>query len=190
MAMDVEYYLKKITSAHCDQPKYMEWLRVLLKVAGDCSKLIESIPFHFSLMNAVGKQLDLIGSMFGVSRVMVYTADAGPLNDDDFRDYIRAQILRAQWDGQNGGLYALWQSIYPEYSLTFTDNMDMSIHIQVMGDMSPALTEMIQAGMILPVPMGVSVTYTVIAFVIPPSDVKTGVGLYGAGEHGIDRQVD
>ncbi len=189
MALDVEHYLKKITSAHCNQPKYMEWLSVLIRLASQSAKLIESIPYHFSLMNAVGKQLDLLGAMFGVSRVMVYTADSGPLNDDDFRDYIRAQVLRAQWNGQNGGLYALWQSIYPEYKLEFTDNMDMSIHIQVMGDMSPALTEMIQSGMILPVPMGVSITYTVISFVIPPTDVKTGIGLFGAGELEIDKQV-
>lgn len=188
--MEVAEYLKKITSAHCNQPKYVEWVEVLLKMWREIGEVFESIPLHFSIDNAKGKQLDLIGGMFGVGRLLPYTADQGPLNDEDFREYIRAQILRSGWDGHNGSLYALWQSIYPEFTLQFADHMDMNVTVEIRGNMSPALTEMIQTGMILPVPMGVGVTYTIIAFEIPETKIYAGTGLYGAGEIGIDKQVN
>lgn len=181
-------YTKKITSAHINHPRYVEWLSVILKVVCDLGDAVEAIPFEFAVRQATGVQLDVIGNLFGVSRNLQYTASSGALSDTDFRNYILAKILKSRWDGQFGSLAALWQTIFPDIKLTIEDNLDMTIMITCIGDISPALEEMIQGGYIIPIPTGVYANYTVIAFKIPKQNVYTNTGLYAQGQMGITNQ--
>lgn len=186
--MLIKDYISKVTSAHINSPRYIEWLSVLVKLACDLGDVIETIPSEFSVRQAVGVQLDIIGDMFGVSRNLPYTASSGALSDTDFRDYILAKILKSRWDGQLGSLASLWQTIFPTIRLTIEDNLDMTLQITCIGDISPALEEMIQGGYIIPIPMGVYATYTVIGFKIPKHTVYTDTGLYAQGQMGITNQ--
>lgn len=188
--MQVSNYVDKVTSAHINRPKFIEWLSVMVRMACEIGDAVMAIPSEFAVRNAKGKQLDVIGSYFGLNRVLPYTGDEGVLEDEDFRLYILARILRTRWDGKMDTLVALWQQVYPDIKLKIIDNFDMSIEVECIGSITPAMSEMIQSGLILPIPMGVSVTYTVISFVIPAQTVYLDTGLHHQGQMGIDRQVD
>lgn len=181
-------YLKKVTSAHCHCPNYMEWLRVLLDVVCDFGKIMEDLPVEFAIRRAVGAQLDILGRYLGATRYLPYTNAQGLLNDDDFRLYLLALILKSKWDGQMGSLTGIWQQIYPEISLKIKDNFDMTVTVEFRGALSVTMQEMIQAGMILPMSMGVESIYTVIVFSIPTQPVYLDTGLYAQGEMGITNQ--
>ncbi len=179
-------YTSKVTSAHINSPKYMEWLGVLVGLVCDLGNMTRSIPEAFSIRAASGAQLDIIGASYGVSRALPYTASEGLLSDSDFRSYILAKVLRSRWNGQLGSLIGMWQQIYPDINLRIVDNMNMSIEVECVGNITPAMTEMIQSGLILPTPAGVHVTYTVIAFAIPVKEVRLDMGLFAQGQIGLE----
>lgn len=180
---NVDYYLKKITSAHHDKPKYIEWLNVLLECVIDFRNLMASIPRAFSVNNAVGVQLDVVGLIVGVSRTSAHMAEEGGdgLSDEDYRRLIKAAILKNGWNGQAESLQALWQTIYPEIQLSYLDNLDMTVTIHCRGDISPVMQEMIQTGFILPVPMGVYATYSVQVIEPPERVIYTATGIVPQG---------
>ena len=159
-----------------------------MKPLCDSGEVVSGLPLAFAIRYASGKQLDLIGSSMNVARTIPYVGTDGNLSDDDFRLYLLAKVLRSLWDGQNKSLVGMWQQIYPGISLKVKDNMDMTMDIIVKGNISVAMQSMISAGFILPIPMGVYATYTVISFYIPPLPVYLDTGLYAQGELGITNQ--
>lgn len=182
-------YVNKITSAHCSCPKFVEWISVLLKPVCDSGDLILQIPTEFAIRNARGIQLDIIGSTMGVTRALPYTGEEGLLNDEDFRLYLLAKILRSLWNGKTENLQGMWSQIYPEIKLKIIDNLDMTLNIEFRGKISHAMQEMIQSGLILPIPMGVRAIYTVIAFEIPVEPVLVNTGVFVQGQVGITNQA-
>lgn len=184
MTMLPSSYTKKVTSAHISCPKYIAWLDALIRRVCETGNLLLSIPTQFSVRKATGRQLDVIGNSVGVSRSLPYTSTEGLLSDADYRLFILAKILRSRWDGQMGSLISLWQRVYPEISIKIVDNLDMTVSIEVTGDITPAMSEMIQTGLILPIPTGVKATYSVIAFKIPPRTVNLDTGLVAQGQIG------
>lgn len=184
-----ESYTSKITSAHCSCPKYMEWLSILLTPVCDSSDLVYQIPTKFSIRNAKGIQLDTIGMSLGVTRALPYTGEEGILDDDDFRLYLLAKILRALWDGRVETLQGMWTQIYPSIALKIIDNLDMTLNIEFKGRLSHAMQEMIQSGLILPIPMGVLAIYSIISFDIPPKTILMNMGTFLQGQIGVTNQA-
>ena len=184
-------YLDKITSAHISRPRYMEWLEALLQLVCDAGTCSEGFDLAFYLETAVGKQLDMIGAIVGISRELPYASqyiDDGILADTEYRNAIMAKILFNQWDGTNQSLPLLWQAIYPSLQMTFHDNQDMTMSVEVRGTISNELSEMIQAGMIVPVPAGVGVTYTIYNTDIPAASVGMDGGIIEFGNDDFVRQ--
>jgi len=184
-------YLDKITSAHISRPRYMAWLKALLELVCDAGTCTEAMDEAFYIETASGAQLDVIGNIVGISRKLPFTSQYvgdGIMADPEYRNAIKAKILFNQWDGTNGGLPLLWQAIYPSLQMTFHDNQNMSMNIEVRGSVSNELSEMIQAGMIVPVPAGVSVTYTIYNSEIPAVEVGTDTGLYEFGNDAFPNQ--
>lgn len=182
--MDSKAYLDRITSAHITRPRFMAWLKVLLDMLCEYANVAQGMNLAFYVESAVGDQLDAVGKLVGASRALPYTstfATDGLLGDTDYRSYIRAKILQNMWDGTNESLPGLWQSVYPSLQMSYVDNMDMSMSITVTGDISDAMTEMIQAGLIVPKPAGVSQTIVVNTTTIPAAEVSLGTGLYEYG---------
>lgn len=173
----MEKYLKKVTSAHCNQPKYMAWLAVLLEMMMDVSALAEDMQRAFSAKEAVGLQQDVAGAILGVSRYVPLTTGQGGdlLTDNEYRRLIKAKVLRNSWDGNLGSIAGLWQLAYPEIEIKYTDNMDMTVNILCQGEISLTMQEMMQLGLILPVPMGVSSSLDVRRSVDAVGHVKTTI---------------
>lgn len=187
--MEVSQYSGRITSAHITSPRYKEWVEVLLSAVTATGDLSCSIPEAFAVRRAKGVQLDVIGSSIGVRRELQYTGAAGRLNDDDFRSYILAKILRSRWDGQNASLLQLWQQVYPGININIIDHMNMSMTVELKGDISQTMGEMIQTGLIIPIPSGVSVTYSITVTTIPTKQVGLGTGLFHQSELGLTQEV-
>lgn len=184
-------YLDKITSAHISRPRFMDWLAALLDLVCQAGTLMEGMDSAFYVENAVGKQLDMVGAIVGISRELPFASQYvtnGLMADEEYRSAILAKILRNQWDGTNESLPLLWQSVYPSLQMEYTDNQDMTISVTVRGSVSNALNEMIQAGMIVPVPAGVGVTYTIYNSEIPAAEVGMDGGLFEYGNDDMVRQ--
>lgn len=184
-----DQYLQKVTSAHISRPRYMAWLKVLLDMLCEYGSVAERMALAFYVENAVGAQLDAIGAQVGASRYIAGLA-SDALDDGDYRSYIKAKILCNMWDGTNESLPALWNSVYPSLQMVFVDNQDMTMTVTVTGDISPALSQMIQTGMIIPCPSGVSQTYIVNTATIEPAEVMIGTGLYEFGNDEFPNQAE
>ena len=184
-------YLEKVTSAHISRVRFMAWLKALLELACAAGTLSEGMDAAFYVESASGKQLDMIGKLVGISRELPFASSyitGGVMPDPEYRSAILAKILRNQWDGTNETLPTLWQAVYPSLQMEYTDGQDMTMTVTVQGAISNSMSEMIQAGMIVPIPAGVGVTYIIINNTIEPADVGMGTGLYEYGNDAFPNQ--
>ena len=184
-------YLDKITSAHISRPRFMEWLASLLELVCAAGNVAGEMDLAFYVGSAAGAQLDMIGAIVGISRVLPFASEyteGGIMEDSEYRSAILAKILRNQWDGTNESLPLLWQAVYPSLQMMYTDNQDMTIDVTVTGTISNTLSEMIQAGMIVPVPAGVGVSYTIYNSDIEPAELGMDGGLFEYGNDDFVRQ--
>ena len=191
--MNSDSYLEKITSAHITRPRYMAWLRFLLDMLCEYGSVVETMNLAFYIESAAGKQLDTIGAYVGASRALPFTSeysDDGILPDEEYRALIKAKILRNMWDGSNETLPGLWQAVYPSLQMFYEDNLDMTMTIMVTGDLSNSMTELIQAGMIVPCPSGVHQTFIINTATIPAAEVNMGAGVYEFGNDDFPNQAE
>lgn len=191
--MNSDEYLARITSAHISRPRFMAWLKALLDMLCEYGTAVEQMNALFSLDQAVGQQLDFVGEMVGASRALPFTSvlfESGMMNDRDYRAFIRAKILQNMWDGTNETLPGLWSAVYTDLQLSYVDNQDMTMTITVTGDISETLSELIQAGMIVPCPSGVQQIYNINTTTIEPAEIGVGTGLYEFGNDDFPNQAE
>jgi hypothetical protein len=154
---NVAPYLALVTSEHSDKPKFMTMLAMVVQPIADIQALIASLPAMFDLDLAVGPQLDILGQLIGVSRILreplvgVYftLGGTGPgfgvgtwkgpfdpddflttLPDDAYRLLLRAKVLNNKWDGTIPSAYAIWEALF--------EGTDFGILIQDYGNMHMA----------------------------------------------------
>ncbi|MCL6442080.1 MAG: DUF2612 domain-containing protein [Alicyclobacillus sp.] len=158
--MAITKYLNLITSAHNQQPKFMAWLSAALQKVDDGMTLSNNIPQAFSVDEAVGPQLDVVGQLVGANRDVGVPLASGSsiLDDDHYRTYIRAQIAKNQWDGTLPSLYDIWDSVFPDAQLQIIDNQNMTMQAVVNNLTDNIHTELITAGLIIPKPAGVGLS--------------------------------
>ena len=161
--MNILDYLNLIPSENRNKSRFRAWLSVCLGIVKDIADCAESMQRAFSVDEAVGKQLDIVGGYVGVSRKLPFQPVEGSryLSDPDYRKLIRATIARNQWDGTNETLPHLLSSSFPEMGIVISDNQDMSVNAIVRGSFTTLQLEMLNADLLLPRPAGVSMTYEV-----------------------------
>lgn len=154
-------YLDKITSEHKIRPHFMSWLAAALDGVEDLMDAGDAVDPAFDLDQAVGAQLDRIGEMVGIRRLLNFEPEYAPplLPDDLYRVAIKAKISLNQWDGSTDGIYALWQSAFPEYDLYVRDNQDMSMTLRISDLENLFISEYMATGQLAPKPEGVLVNY-------------------------------
>ena len=160
--IDIKTYLNRITSQHKTKPKYMEFLAARLEPFIDLARVLESFDEAFDLEKAVGVQLDIIGQFVGLNRLLTFQPEGGlspVLKDDMYRILLKAKISKNNWNGTATGMYELWQTLFPEYTILIRDNQDMTMTVYT--DMSTPfmLSQLIQYEYIIPKPMGVMFNY-------------------------------
>lgn len=184
--MTTQDYLKLITSAFQAQPNYMATVSLNVAVPVRVQQLLASLVPLFDLDTAVGNQLDIIGQWVGISRNVtipignVYFSWDGTdptlgwdfgtwqpnlapstvtvLPDDSYRVLIKAKIAANSWDGTTEGAYAIWDALFPTFTILIQDNLNMSYDLAFVGGIVDSLTAALIAGGYIPLkPEGVHV---------------------------------
>lgn len=158
------YYINLLTSLYRNKPKFQEWLDILITPYSDIGNLSETMYQYFDVDFAIGVQLDVLGYIVGVERILPYlpASTSNPiLNDDDFRVLIKAEIIKNNWDGKIIDLQNLWETLFPNNSLKITDNQDMSVSISIGGSLSTIVQEMFNNGLLVPKPQCVKTNLTI-----------------------------
>ena len=127
-----------------DLPRFSAMAQAILAQAEELITLIPALASGFSVSDAVGPQLDVLGASFGCSR-----ADAADPSDETFRAYLKAKLALWRWDGTNATVPALLREAFPGQSVSVVDNGDMTVAAINTASLPGAPTEM------SPVPAGV-----------------------------------
>lgn len=156
------YYLGLLTSEYRNSPKLNDFLTLLLKKLDDASFCLTQMEAAFDVDNAIGVQLDAIGTLVGASRTLPFQPTGGlsPILDDaTYRIYLKAKAAQNQWDGTIDGLQSVWQTLFPSGTIAIGDNQNMTATIFLTGSFTPILQQMIVNGLIVPRPQGVLYNY-------------------------------
>ena len=159
----VKRYLRRIETQHRGRKKYMAHVETLLDMVGIAYETIRDTPEKFNVLTATGKQLDIIGQRLNVPRIVDIPGAASngtELDDESYRICILSEIMKDQWDGTEDTFREIWdQTIGQIVDADFCDNQDMTVTVNILGDVPDVIVDLITAGEILPRPMGV--TYNV-----------------------------
>ena len=157
----IDYYVARLTSQYQQSTKARAWLTAALQLLDDITTCLYSFFFNFDLATAVGAQLDIIGTIVGVGRVLNFQPTTGSpvLDDATYRLLLQAQIGRNTWNGTIDGLQQLWLQLFPGGVLAVQDNQDMSFNVILTGSFTSIIQDMITHDLIVPRPEGVLINY-------------------------------
>jgi len=161
MAKITDPYLNRVISQHKIRPKFMSWLAAINELVEDTMNLYRSFDEAFNLETAVGAQLDVLGKIAGVDRLLnfepVYAVPL--LSDEYYRMLIKAKISLNHWNGTTEGIFNLWDEIMGGYRLEVVDHQDMTMTLRVMNLSNLFESEFIARGYLAPKPQTVFVNY-------------------------------
>jgi Protein of unknown function (DUF2612) len=163
-ALNAGYYTDLLTSEYRPfyAPQFNQWLLAALYIAQDISNCLQSMSSAFDLNYAIGAQLDILGQIVGVGRVVPFQPSDGVspvLDDATYRTLIRATIANNHWDGLIGSLYPIWAQLFPGGNITIIDNQNMTATILITGTFTSILQDLIVNGFIIPRPQAVLYNY-------------------------------
>jgi len=139
---------------------YDDEKQIDLRNTSAVEKTAEDIISAFDVDNAVGPQLDILGRIVGVGRVLKFqpSEDSPVMDDETYRLVIKAAIIKNQWKGNAASLKEAWMNLYPDTVIfEIQDLQDMSFNIVVSGEFTTLQREIITNGYILPKPEGVRI---------------------------------
>lgn len=156
----MDEYRRLLTSEYKTKPKLTSWLLWLLSEGVSYRSMFLEFLDAFHLDSAVGKQLDSIGRIVGVGRLLNFYPSGGEsplLTDDVYRLVIKARIVQNFWKGTLPELYESWNVLFPNIRLQIQDLQDMTYNVVIMGNFSSLMRELINKGYIVPKPEGVRI---------------------------------
>lgn len=161
--LSVNYYTSLLTSEYRLAPNLNAWLPRLLQPLNDVATVSAGMTAAFDLSTAAGVQLDILGQIVGVLRTVPFQPSGGVspvLTDAAYRILLQATIANNQWDGTQGSLYPIWQTLFPGGQIVIQDQQNMQCIIILSGSFTSIIQDLITNGMIVPRPEGVLYTYT------------------------------
>lgn len=165
--IDVDYYLRLITSEHANKPKYVSWMRVLLTPFVDAINLNKAIKSAFFINTAVGVQLDTIGKWLGLSRQVDFQPSDGSssiLNDKYYRIALKAKVVKNLWKGTIEDFYNMWQILFNgedlQVYLADNQNMDYVIVTWDSTTQDSMISDLLRNGYLIPRPAGLGILYS------------------------------
>ena len=155
--VNISNYENLVTYRHSLKPKYMAFVRLILSHLLALGATVDSILFAFDLDNAAGVNLDTIGEIVGMNRLLPYVPTSGTriLTDDEYRMLIRLKIARNAWDGRNERVQEIYRTVFPTLAIEYTDNQDMTVTLTVKGGVYNREAEIMTLSGALLVPAGV-----------------------------------
>lgn len=184
--MTLEEYLNLIPVNNRQQPDFVAMVTMNVAVPLRVQELLEDMSTTlFDIDVAVGDQLDIIGKWVGISRnvsvpienvYFTWDGDASlgwdfgtwqpslaptsvtSLPDDAYRTLLKAKIAANKWDGTTTAAYAIWDALFPEFTILIQDLQDMSYNMIILGGIIDSLTlALIVGGYIQLKPEGVRI---------------------------------
>lgn len=156
-------YLQLFTSQYQNSPKLMSMAESLIAMADSAVNVSTSIAIDFELNNAVGDQIDILGDILGVSRILPFQPtdpnDSATLTDALYKILLRATIALNHWDGKIASIYPLWRELFPDGEVIIKDELDMSFTVTLAGSFSSLIVDMITHDLIIPRPEGVMINF-------------------------------
>lgn len=140
-----DYYLDLLSPGNRLKPRFSALVASIVSQVVDMCNLIESFPVTLSFDQAEGAQLDIIGSLIGMSR-------PSNVSDTDYRMLLRARIAKLHWDGTNDSLKHALELAFPDRLATVMDNCDGTVSLSLSGD-----APIFPLRDLFPVPMGIDV---------------------------------
>lgn len=157
----IDTYRKLLTSEYRHSPKLNNWLLWLLNEGTTYTTFIKTFVDAFDLDSAEGQQLDIIGRLVGVKRLLDFVPAGGEsplLEDSTYRMLIKATIIKNTWKGKLEDLYSAWRTVFPETKLfQVQDLQDMTFNVVIAGAFTSLERELITNGYIIPKPEGVRI---------------------------------
>ena len=154
-------YRRLLTSEYKTRPRLTSWLLWLLSEGLTYKNTVQEFLDAFNLDTAVGVQLDIIGRIVGVDRLLSFhpvSGDSPRMNDSTYRMVIKAKIIQNTWKGTLDELYEAWAVLFPEVRyFQIQDLQDMTYNVVIMGAFTPLERELIANGYIIPKPEGVRI---------------------------------
>lgn len=153
-------YRRLLTSEYKTRPRLTSWLLWLISEGLTHASVVQEFLEAFDLDLAEGQQLDIIGRIAGVSRLLSFYPSDGssPVMDDKtYRLVIKARIVQNYWKGNLDELYEAWAVLFPDIILQIQDMQDMTFNVVIVGEFTTLMRELIVNGYIVPKPEGVRI---------------------------------
>lgn len=171
----INYYLARFTSQYQDSPKFLTWALNAWQPLQDLVNCLQFLSTNFNITNAIGKQLDIVGQLVGVGRILPFQPTGGVspvLDDSTYRLLLQATIAKNHWDGKLSSIYAIWKSLFPSGRIIINDNQNMTCTILLSGTFSSIIVDLIENGFIVPRPEGVQYTYSLATLPVFGADLN------------------
>jgi hypothetical protein len=155
---NLDYYTSLATSEYFTAVNWRIWLSANLQLFQDAYNCIQSFPAAYDLQQAVGPQLDVLGSIIGQSRTVGFqpSNSVSPILDDTtYRLLLQARVYQNHWGGTTQELRPIWNALFPGGTMLITDTQNMEVSIVVSGAFTSIVQDLILNGEILPRPQGV-----------------------------------
>lgn len=152
-----EYYTDLIPSANAIRTKFMASVLAIICPLAENIDTLATMPGIFDIETAVGDQLDKVGEWIGPPRTLTQEVDGVTVLDDDhYRLFLKACILRNHWDGTIPNAYEIWAQLNTGYDIIIIDGQNMTMAFGLTGGTPDSLTlALLQSGYLTPRPMGV-----------------------------------
>ncbi len=118
----IDDYMTLLPAHSRGLPRFSALAQAVLNQAEELMTLVPELAAGFSLTEAVGPQLDVVGASLGCDR-----ADAVDPSDETYRDYLKAKLALWRWDGTNGSVTALLRDAFPGQVVSMMDNANMTV---------------------------------------------------------------
>jgi hypothetical protein len=118
---DLSQYLRLYTHQYRLSTMLQDFSYDRLKYFAEDRDALYGLDNGIYVETAVGPQLDIIGEIVGMSRTLPFepTDGSSPLLEDEFyRQLIKAKIALNHWDGKLQSIEEAWREIFPD---TYTD---------------------------------------------------------------------
>lgn len=161
-AMSPYYYLNLVTSEYKMAPNFNANLASSIQLFVDVMNCNGTMTEAFDLDYAAGVQLDILGSIAGVSRTVSFQPSGGVspiLDDTTYRLVIKATIANNQWQGTQDELYVIWKQLFSSGTIVIFDNQNMTCTITLTGVFSSIIQDLIVNGYIIPRPEAVEYVF-------------------------------
>ena len=186
-------YTALIAGAHFEKPKFTQWVYELTEILAEARRRLKKMVADFDLDHAVGDQLDAIGVRVGITRQLpvtltgIYFAfddvngkgfdfgiwkgryDSGTattvLDDETYRQVIRAKIMMNHFSGKNEDLFAFVDSIAESFGIDpalffVRDTQDMNVQVGMnQADVPPVVWELLTRRIIDVIAAGVGMNF-------------------------------